>query len=72
MTARFSGFRVILEEDVREDDAEAVVTALQMIKGVLKVEPITNSVSGSLAAEVRVRRALAKRLYEFAAEVQHG
>jgi hypothetical protein len=42
MTNRHSGYVVVLTDDIREDDAEAVITALKMIKGVLSVQPIVN------------------------------
>lgn len=40
MTDRYSGFVVALDEDIREDDAETVVAAIRMIKGVIRVEPL--------------------------------
>lgn len=40
MTDRHAGYIVTLAEDVREDDAEAILSALRMVKGVLSVEPI--------------------------------
>ena len=40
MTTRHSGYQIILDDDIREDDAEAVINALLMIKGVVKVIPI--------------------------------
>ncbi len=39
MTDRIKGYLVTLEGDIREDDAEAIQNALQMIKGVFSVEP---------------------------------
>ena len=38
MTDRINSFLVVLKEDTREDDAEAIKDALQMVKGVLSVE----------------------------------
>jgi hypothetical protein len=40
MTDRLSGFIVTLERDIREDDAEAIVNAIGMLRGVSNVEPI--------------------------------
>jgi hypothetical protein len=40
MTDRHAGYVVVLADDVREDDAEAVITALRMTKGVLTVTPV--------------------------------
>jgi hypothetical protein len=40
VTTRHSGYQIILADDIREDDAEALIGALYMIKGVIKVVPI--------------------------------
>lgn len=40
MTKRHTGYVVILETDVREDDAQEIVQALRMIKGVVAVQPV--------------------------------
>lgn len=39
MTDRIKGFTVILEEPMREDDAEAIMDAIRCIRRVGKVEP---------------------------------
>ena len=39
MTDRINAFIVILDRDIREDDAEDTITALKQIKGVLSVKP---------------------------------
>lgn len=49
MTDRHSGYIVILKDDIREDDAEAVINALRMTKGVLSVEPIINTYEQMIA-----------------------
>lgn len=40
MTDRHAGYIVILDRDLREDDAEAVIAALRMVKGVSRVTPV--------------------------------
>lgn len=40
MTDRHAAYIVTLKEDIREDDAELILNALRMIKGVASVEPI--------------------------------
>jgi len=40
MTARVKGFTVTLERDIREDDFQRIKEAVEMIKGVLHVEPV--------------------------------
>jgi len=49
MTTRYSGFIVALSQDMREDDLEAVLTALRMIKGVMRVEPLMPDSQSSIA-----------------------
>jgi len=39
MTDRIKGFTVTLERDIREDDFQRIKEAVEMIKGVLHVEP---------------------------------
>lgn len=43
MTDRFAGFIVTLHKDIRDDDAEAIIAALRMIKGVASVDPVPAS-----------------------------
>lgn len=38
MTARLNSFTVVLEDDMREDDAENIKNAILMLRGVLTVE----------------------------------
>jgi hypothetical protein len=41
VTDRHAGYIVILDKDIREDDAEeSVLTALRMIRGVADVQPV--------------------------------
>ncbi|MEV0830859.1 MULTISPECIES: hypothetical protein [Streptosporangiaceae] len=56
MTDRHAGYIVTLAEDVREDDAEAILSALRMVKGVLSVEPIVASPHDLHIATQRVRQ----------------
>jgi hypothetical protein len=35
MTDRHAGYVVVLERDIREDDAEVILSAIGMVKGVL-------------------------------------
>lgn len=49
MTDRYAGFVVTLSEDMREDDARQVLSALRMIRGVVGVEPVVSSVEVAIA-----------------------
>jgi hypothetical protein len=40
MTARAKGFTVTLERDIREDEVQRILQAVEMITGVLHVEPV--------------------------------
>jgi hypothetical protein len=64
MTDRHSGYIVILEKDIREDDAESTLNALRMVKGVSSVEPIISGISIHIA-EQRARTDLLGKIYEF-------
>lgn len=62
MTDRHSGYVVTLAEDIRSDDAEAILHAIRMVKGVLTVKPIVSDYTQSMA-EDRARHELEMRLY---------
>jgi len=61
MTDRHIAYTVLLKEPVREDDAESILNALRMIKGVAKVTPVVQDVQ-SYFHEERVRRELGAKL----------
>jgi hypothetical protein len=49
VTDHHAGYIITLAEDVREDDAEAIVTALRMVRGVLDVRPVVADVAVAMA-----------------------
>lgn len=51
MTDRHSGYLVTLSDDIREDDAQHIINALRMVKGVLSVEPIIHDHALMLAQQ---------------------
>lgn len=61
MTDRISSYIVVLEENVREDDAVRITTALSQIKGVLTVTPHKSNIS-EVVADSRIRIELLKEL----------
>lgn len=64
MTARLNAFTVILEKDIREDDAEAIKSAISMIRGVLTVEGNeVNSITASVE-RMRLKQELFNKLCE--------
>jgi hypothetical protein len=40
VTQRHAGYLVTLDEDIREDEAQEIITALKMIRFVHSVEPV--------------------------------
>lgn len=64
MTDRHVAYTVILERDVREDDAEQISRALRMVKGVLKVKPIIGTIEQEIAND-RARHELQMDLWQF-------
>lgn len=65
MTDRHAAYIVVLREDIREDDAEAVMTALRMVSGVGSVQPV-GADYGQVIARERRDRQWAKVLLELA------
>ena len=63
MTDRHSGYVVSLDHDIREDDAEAVLNALKMIKGVLSVSPVMSEMGVQMISESRRDEAWRTSLY---------
>ncbi len=61
MTDRFSSLTVVLEHDIREDDASALIQAIQLLRGVLTVEGNVVDVT-SIVAEQRARHELREQL----------
>lgn len=67
MTDRHAGYVVVLKEDLREDDAQALIDALKMLKGVLTVEPIISGpdiIISTHRAKAEIERKLWKVLHE--------
>jgi len=57
MTDRHVGYIVTLDKDIRGDDAEAIINALGMIRGVIAIEPIKLDVVGQASQRVVISRA---------------
>ena len=61
MSDRVHSITVVLEKDIRSDDAEWVINAIKMIRGVLSVTPSVSSIETHMAEE-RARHALGQQL----------
>jgi hypothetical protein len=51
MTDRHAGYIVVLDEDIREDDAELIINAIRMVKCVQSVVPVVSDYSVHIAEE---------------------
>lgn len=63
MTDRYHSFTVVLDKDIREDDAEHLMNAIRCLKGVIDVSGNVSDYDMH-AAYARVRSELAQKLYE--------
>lgn len=62
MTNRIHSITIVLEKDIREDDAAALLAALGQFRGVLSATPNVTNISQHVA-EDRVRRELGDKLW---------
>ena len=63
MTDRYHSLTVVLEKDVRTDDAEPIINAIRMVKGVLSVSGKVSNIESHVAQE-RARFELGKEILE--------
>ncbi len=63
MTDRINALTVVLENDIRTDDADLLVNAISMIKGVISVEKNVSDSESYIASE-RARMKLGTKLWE--------
>lgn len=62
MTDRLKGCVVVFTDDIREDNTEAMLNAIRMIKGVLAVHPAGTDIN-DVFAEDRVRYELWQKVH---------
>jgi len=63
MTDRIHSLTVTLERDIRDDDIEPLVEAIQMLRGVLDVQTFVADPESHMA-EMRAKDDLRKKLFE--------
>lgn len=63
MTDRLKGVYVAFNEDYREDDAEQILAAIRMIRGVAAVTPMVTD-STDWIARVRVKAELTDKIWD--------
>ncbi len=49
MTDRINSVIVVLEQDIRDDDAKSILDAILMVKGVLTVDPQVADIASHVA-----------------------
>ena len=62
MTDRHAGYVVVLDRDMREDDAQDVIKAISLLKGVAAVTPHLASPDLAIAT-LRAHRTIEARLH---------
>lgn len=68
MTDRHYSYTVVLDHDIREDDAEVIMNALRCIKHVIAVKPNVSD-SALFAAQARAAQNIREQLYKLAEEL---
>jgi hypothetical protein len=63
MTDRFNALVVALDNDIREDDAQVLTSAIKQLRGVLSVEGHVASID-SMVAQERARQELSGKLWD--------
>ncbi|KPA14475.1 hypothetical protein MHK_005318 [Candidatus Magnetomorum sp. HK-1] len=61
MSDRYSSLTVVMEKDIREDDATAIMDAIRMLKGVIGVSGNVTQPDNYMA-ETRAKNELRKKL----------
>ncbi len=69
MTDRYNAFIVILEKDIRDDDAQSTIDAIKQIKGVLDVQPQISNGS-DIVTKLRLRTEIEQKLFSVLRDIQ--
>lgn len=67
MSDRYHCLTVVLEKEFRDDDAEKIIDAIRMIRGVLEVSPHVADPE-TYSAQERARRDLTTKLFKILQE----
>jgi hypothetical protein len=67
MTDRLKGLAITFEKDIREDDAEEIIKAIGMLRGVASVKPVVTEINDMINQE-RVKYELRSKVYKFFSE----
>lgn len=70
MTTRHHSLQVVLEEDVREDEIQPLLSAISHMRGVLRVVPVDSSFD-SVMAEARAKDEMRGRLIKILSDLRN-
>lgn len=71
MTDRIHSLIVVLEKDVRDDDIQPLLTAIEQIRGVLRVDPnVRVGSSDVFVAEARLKDRVREQLWKLIEELR--
>jgi inosine-uridine nucleoside N-ribohydrolase len=62
MTDRFNALVVVLDKDMRDDDAQALTNAIQQLRGVTSVSGNVSDINSLIACE-RAKRELGEKVW---------
>lgn len=62
MTDRFNGLLVVLDRDIREDDAQPLIDALMQMKGVVSVSGNVSDLDNYIS-EQRIKRKMLDKIF---------
>jgi hypothetical protein len=68
MTDRLKGVVITFEKDIREDDAEQLLTTFRNIRGVVDVSPIVADLDDHMA-RARVKSEIREKFWKFYEEI---
>lgn len=71
MTDRYNALTVVLEKDIRDDDADALFAAMRQLRGVLSVSGNVADLGSHLAQE-RARQDLGEKLWRVLYQKHEG
>lgn len=64
MMDRLAGLTVTFKDDIREDDAHAIIDAIRLIRGVQSVDGVVADIKFHIA-QTRLRSEISKKLHKF-------
>lgn len=70
MTDRYNALTVVLERDIRDDDAEVIINAIKAIRGVLDVHGNVSDVE-SFVAQSRAKSEVIQELYTLIGKINN-